>query len=129
MADAVTIQTVFQGNRQLVMRFTNVSDGTGESGVKKVDVSDYTLKDGTVATSVVIDKIDYNSFGMAVKIISDHTSDITRAVLQGFGCMDFTKAGGLRTAGVDGPNDLLFTTVGHTSGDTYDITLWMRLID
>lgn len=127
MADAVTTQTVFSGNRSLVMRFTNISDGTGESNVKKVDVSDYTLKDGTIVTSVVIEKIEYNCFGMAVKISSDHDTDVTRAVLQGFGCMNFSKAGGLQTAGAQGPNDLLFTTVGHTSGDTYDITLWCRL--
>lgn len=127
MSDAVTTQTVFSGNRSLVMRFTNISDGTGESNVQKVDVSAYTLANGRPATSVVIEKIEYNSFGMAVKITSDHTTDVTRAVLQGFGCMDFRSAGGLQTAGVDGTNDILFTTVGHTSGDTYDITLWMSI--
>ena len=39
MADTVTSQTIQDGERRAVMRFTNVSDGTGESAVKKVDVS------------------------------------------------------------------------------------------
>ena len=39
MADAVTSQTIQDGARHVVMSFTNVSDGTGESAVTKVDVS------------------------------------------------------------------------------------------
>ena len=39
MADAVTSQTIIDGPKTAVLKFTNVSDGTGESAVKKVDVS------------------------------------------------------------------------------------------
>ena len=39
MADAVTSQTLIDGERTAVLKFTNISDGTGESAVKKVDVS------------------------------------------------------------------------------------------
>ena len=39
MADTVTSQTIQDGDRQAVVKFTNVSDGSGESAVKKVDVS------------------------------------------------------------------------------------------
>ena len=39
MADAVTSQTLIDGPKHAVMKFTNVSDGSGESAVKKVDVS------------------------------------------------------------------------------------------
>ena len=39
MADAVTSQTLSDGDRTAVMKFTNISDGSGESSVKKVDVS------------------------------------------------------------------------------------------
>ncbi len=34
MADAVTSQTLFDGDKHVVMKFTNISDGTGESAVK-----------------------------------------------------------------------------------------------
>jgi len=39
MADVVTSQTIQDGQRKAVMKFTNASDGSGESAVKKVDVS------------------------------------------------------------------------------------------
>ena len=39
MADAVTSQTLIDGDRYAVMKFTNISDGSGESAVTKVDVS------------------------------------------------------------------------------------------
>ena len=43
MADAVTSQTIIDGEKKVVMKFTNVSDGSGESAVAKVDVSDCVL--------------------------------------------------------------------------------------
>ena len=39
MADTVTSKTIEDGPRTAIMYFTNVSDGTGESAVAKVDVS------------------------------------------------------------------------------------------
>ena len=40
MADAVTSQTILDdGGKNLIMKFTNISDGTGESAVAKIDVS------------------------------------------------------------------------------------------
>ena len=39
MADAVTSQTIVDGEKTVVQKFTNISDGTGESAVVKVDVS------------------------------------------------------------------------------------------
>ena len=44
MADAVTSQTIVDGEKTVVQKFTNISDGTGESAVVKVDVSDYFLQ-------------------------------------------------------------------------------------
>ena len=42
MADTVTSQTILNTPYRLVMKFTNVSDGSGESAVNKVDVSAFT---------------------------------------------------------------------------------------
>ena len=39
MADAVASQTIVDDNRRAVIKLTNISDGTGESAVTKVDVS------------------------------------------------------------------------------------------
>ena len=38
MADAVTTQIIQDGPRNAVIKFTNISDGTGESAVDKVIV-------------------------------------------------------------------------------------------
>ncbi len=39
MADTVTSQTIQDGERVAILKFTNESDGTGEASVKKVAVS------------------------------------------------------------------------------------------
>ena len=39
MADSVTSQTLLDGERLAIMKFTNISDGTGESAVTKVTAS------------------------------------------------------------------------------------------
>jgi hypothetical protein len=53
MADTVTSQTIQDGERVAVLKFTNESDGTGESSVKKVDVSALTTNSaGESCTSV-----------------------------------------------------------------------------
>ena len=120
MADTVTSQTLFNGSKRTVRCFTNVSDGTGESAVAKIDISSLT----GAPTAVRITNIWYNTYGMAVKILFDHDTDDTVLVLQGDGHFDLTRFAGLadpKSAG--GTGDILFTTVGHTSGDTYSIIL------
>ena len=58
MADAVTSQTIQDGERKAVLKFTNASDGTGESAVKKVDVSALESNTrGEACTAVTINKI------------------------------------------------------------------------
>ena len=39
MADAVTSQTLVDNPKTAIFKFTNISDGSGESAVKKIDVS------------------------------------------------------------------------------------------
>ena len=53
MADTVTSQTIVDGPRNCIMKFTNVSDGTGESAVAKVDVSALAANAEGVACSEV----------------------------------------------------------------------------
>ena len=124
MADAVTSQKLVDGTRNCVMRFTNVSDGTGEAGVTKVDVSALV---GSPA-SVAIQRIVYSCQGMQVRILEDATTDVTAAILsQGDGDIDLRGTGGAPNTKASGYNgDLLFTTIGHSANDSYDITLYMR---
>lgn len=123
MVDAVTSQKLIDGERNVVYSFTNVSDGTGEAGVLKVDVSGLS---GAPA-EVKINKIQYDCQGMQVEILWDATTDVIAAVVgPGQGVLDFRKFGGLiNNAGAGVTGDILFTTVGHTLNDSYDIVLEM----
>ena len=70
MADAVTSQTLIDGPQTAVMKFTNVSDGSGEDAVKKVDVSALSNSAGGLAcTGVVIEKMWWQCIGMKVKVL------------------------------------------------------------
>lgn len=123
MADATTSQILVDGDRNVVMKFTNVSDGTGEAAVLKVDVS--TL--AGAPDSVKIERIDYDIFGMAVNILWDATTDVTGIVLANHGTLDFCEFGGLiNNAGTGKTGDILFTTIGHSANDTYSIVLHMK---
>ncbi|HCX14412.1 MAG TPA: hypothetical protein DGZ24_03750, partial [Rhodospirillaceae bacterium] len=68
MADVVTTKTIEDGPRTAVMHFTNVSDGTGESAVAKVDVSALSSDPAGkgACTSVNIECIWYTTKGMGV---------------------------------------------------------------
>ena len=130
MADAVTSQTLIDGPNKAVMKFTNVSDGTGESAVVKVDVSALAASlDGDACSEVVIERIWWQCIGMKVKILFDATSDQFCIELgeNQSGDHDYSSFGGLtNNAGTGKTGDIAFTTVGHTSGDTYTVILYMR---
>jgi hypothetical protein len=130
MADAVTSQTLFDGDKHVVMKFTNISDGTGESAVKKVDVSALNADiNGNTCTSVAIEKIWWQCIGMKVRLFFDATSDafIIELGENQSGHHDYSEFGGLKNnAGSGKTGDIDFTTVGHSSADTYTITLKMR---
>lgn len=128
MPDAVNTQTLFDGDSQVVMKFNNVSDGTGESAVLKVDVS--TLKPnyiGKECIGVDIRRIDASVNGMSVNILWDATTDVSAFIVSpGMYTFDFDKTAILRNnAGAGKTGDIMFTTVGASAGDTYSITLEM----
>ena len=113
MADAVTSQTIEDTPHKLVMKFTNTSDGTGESAVKKVDVSAFTagsrIDSTTVSTctDVRIDRIYYNNSGMSVKLLWDATTDVEAIHLKDTqGEFDFSSFGGLKNNSGSGKQEI-----------------------
>ena len=129
MADAVTTQTIIDGERNCIMKFTNVSDGSGESAVAKVDVSALSSNsEGVSCSEVRVMRVSHAIVGMSVQMFLDATSNVLLMELaeSSNGHMDFTDFGGLPNNAGSGKNgDILFTTKGHSSGDTYSITLEM----
>ena len=125
MADTVTTQTLHDSERNLIMRFTNISDGTGESAVTKVDISNLV---GRVPDEVRIERIKWAIFGQEVTISWDASTNVTAKVLpEGQEDFDFCDIGGItNNAGAGKTGDILFTLTNPDLGDTYDITLYMK---
>lgn len=129
MADAVTSKTLFNGQVKLVVHLTNISDGTGESAVVKVDKSTFTGPNGLEPSHLVIEQIKYDVTNMRVVLLWDRTTDEAIAVLQGRGCLDFRSVGGIKGSSTGDTGDILLTTTGHAAGEGYDITLFLRKKD
>ena len=129
MADAVTSQTIQDGERNCIMKFTNVSDGTGESAVAKVDVSALAANAAGVSCSEVrVMRVSHAIVGMSVQLFLNASSNVLLIELaeSSNGHMDFKGFGGIPNNAGSGKNgDILFTTKGHSSGDTYSIILEM----
>tara|TARA_R110000751_G_scaffold15939_2_gene51127 strand:- start:2616 stop:3017 length:402 start_codon:yes stop_codon:yes gene_type:complete len=128
MADAVTSQTLQDGDKSVVMKFTNISDGSGEAAVKKVDVSALQSQSGSGATctGVSIQQVWYELNGMTVDLVWDASTDVLCWTLSGYGFFDFRSAGPLtNNSGGGKTGDLMFTTTGHGSGDRYSIMIKM----
>jgi hypothetical protein len=129
MADAVASQTLLDGERMAIMKFTNLSDGTGESKVLKVDVSTLTSSaSGKACDGVTITKIHASTHGLEVQIYWDATTDVfCWCVPQNSTyTMDFEKFGGLtNNAGAGVTGDVLFSTADASAGDFYTIVLEM----
>jgi hypothetical protein len=122
MADAVTTQTLVDGTKNLVVKLTNLSDGTGEAAVLKIDVSTYA---GT-PSRVRIKRIHYSVAGMVVTLLWDATTDVRILDLQGDGTFDCCEFGGLwNNAGTGITGDINLTTTGHTANDSYSLILEM----
>ena len=133
MADAVTSQTIEDGGKNLVMKFTNISDGTGESAVAKIDVSalDSNPSTGASCSRVVLQRIWFSNVGMGFSLYWNATSNmfICQAPKDWADTWDFTDSsitlpGIPNNAGSGVNGDLLITTNDHTSGDTYSIVIW-----
>ena len=129
MADAVASQTLFDGERMAIMKFTNISDGTGESKVVKVDPSALTPSAaGGACDAVTITKIHASTHGMEVEIFWDATTDVfCWGVPQNSQyTWDWSQFGGLiNNAGAGKTGSVLFSTVDASAGDFYTIVLEM----
>ena len=129
MADAVATQILFDGERTAIMKFTNISDGTGETKVTKVDASALSPSSFDKACDgVTITNIHALTHGLEVDMYWDATTDVLIATIpqNNMYSMDLTKFGGLwNNAGAGKNGDVLFSTRDASVGDTYTIVLEM----
>ena len=136
MTDAVTTQILENGPRWWAYAFTNLSDGTGESGVVNVDGSSAGPLGVVVGgqtfyptSHIKIREIEYDVKGMALEIIWDATSSQNALVLGGFGRINYDKFGGLAAVGSTGTiltgatGKIKFTTLGAMANSGYTVVI------
>lgn len=130
MADAVSTKVIFNSPKYLVVSCTNLSDGTGESAVVKVDKSTYTGPNGLEPSKFAVESIDYDVSGMNVQVYFDRTTAGIIGQFQGFGHINYMgTGGGWIDLGTGNTGDILFTTTGATAADSYTIVLHLRKKD
>ena len=127
MADTVSSQTILDGERLFIGKFTCISDGTGETAVVKIDVS--TLNPnafGFACNGIKINKIWGANHGLNIRILFDATADtFAWMVPQNSNyLMDFSSFGGIPSnAGAGVTGDVLFTTTDASAGDSYTVVI------
>ena len=129
MADAVTSQTLIDGERLAIMKFTNISDGTGETAVTKVNVANLANSgSGKACTGVIVNKITSVCHGMEVRMYWDASTDVPffmNTINTNYE-NDFSSIGGITNNSGTGKNgNIVFSTADASSGDTYTVVLEM----
>ena len=130
MADTVSSLTLTDTSGvKFTSKFTNFSDGTGETLVRKVDASALTFmtEDGNRKISKVYYSVNTANTKSAVELKWDGVTDATALLLSGQGFFDF------RTAGNEIPNnaitptgDVLLSTKNFANGDNYSLVIEFR---
>jgi len=130
MADTVTTQTIADTSGvKYVIKMTNLSDGSGETNVKKIDASETTFmtEDGERRIARVYYSINTSDNKSGVELIWGGVANATALFLSGQGTID------LRTDGNSFPNnattptgDVLLSTKNFAKGDNYSILVEFR---
>ena len=130
MADTVTSQVLSDTSGvKYVVKLTNISDGSGESLVTKVDASGTTFmtEDGNRKIARVWYSINTANNKSAVELIWDGETNATAMLLSGNGYFDLRTAGNEITNNATTPTgDVLLSTKNFAIGDNYTIIIEFR---
>ena len=130
MADTVTTQTIADTSGvKFVTKLTNISDGTGETLVKKVDASELTFmtEDGNRKISKIWFSINTATSISGVELIWDGATNATAMFLSGQGHFDFRPSGDEIPNNASIPTgDVLLSTNNFANGDNYTIIVEFR---
>ena len=130
MADIVTTQVLSDTSGvKYVAKLTNLSDGSGESLVTKVDASSTTFmsEDGNRKIAKIWYSVNTTNPKACVELLWDGASNATAVLLGGQGYWDLRTAGNEITNNATTPTgDVLLSTRDFVVGDNYTILVEFR---
>ena len=135
MADVVTSQTIVDtSGTKTVMKFTNISDGSGETLVTKMDARALTFmtEDATKKIAKIWWAINTTNGKSGVELLWAGTTNSTIGFFSGTGYHDYFTSGNsipnnaTLTANTSPAGDVLISTKGFVAGDNYTIILEVR---
>ena len=147
MADTVKVEYLYPhnmlegswdertGNRRVTVRLSGVSDGTGETDVIKVYLSDLKTTRRKIPTRTAVENVVWQISGMTVLLECDREphAEIVRidgAAGESNGAFDWSNISGKMDPGLDDrTGNILLTSSNMVAGDVYDITMTLRLKD
>jgi len=130
MADTVTTQTIADTSGvKYVIKLTNISDGSGEILIKKIDASETTFmsEDGARAIARVYYSINASDNKSGVELVWDGVTNATALFLSGQGVMDFrTDGNSFKNNAITPTGDVLLSTKNFANGDNYSLIVEFR---
>ena len=130
MADVVSTQVLTDTTGvKFGVKMTNISDGTGENLVKKVDASNTTFmtEDGERKISKIFWSVNTQSGKSSVELIWDGATNATAVLLSGQGFWDLRADGNEIVNNATTPTgDVLLSTKNFANGDNYTILVVFR---
>jgi hypothetical protein len=130
MADTVTTQTIADTSGvKYVVKLTNISDGSGEILVKKIDASEtiFMSEDGARVIARVYYSINASDNKSGVELVWDGETNATALFLSGQGFMDFrTDGNSFKNNAITPTGDVLLSTKNFANGDNYSLIVEFR---
>ena len=130
MADIVTTQVLSDTSGvKYVAKMTNISDGSGESLIKKIDASTTTFmtEDGNRKIAKIWWSVNTTKANASVELVWDGDTNATAILLNGQGYWDLRTAGNEIINNATTPTgDVLLSTRDFVAGDNYTILVEFR---
>ena len=130
MADIVSTQVLSDTSGvKYVAKMTNISDGSGESLVKKIDASSATFmtEDGSRKIAKIWWSVNTTKSNASVELVWGGETNATAMLLNGQGYWDLRTAGNEIVNNATTPTgDVLLSTRDFVAGDNYTILVEFR---
>lgn len=124
MGMTTTSQVLYDGNTNVVMQFTGISDSPDqENNVVKVRASDFT----PVPKNLKVMRIDYSVVNGTIKLLWDADDPVPFLTANYPEEIDYYKINGMTNQGGDtATGNILLSTQGFDAGSSYSIKIEMR---